>query len=801
MPISATIAAVYNPLKDIWLYIKSRRRHVIDLDRNFEMLSSKYRILLNYKKHIENKFALRKKNDNYRELEGQIDQIKRKYERLESKFKKSGGCEHSPTNENVANGGEGSTSSAQVAPNQHIDQRKIWTKKFWSNARLDKDVLKLIKEIDMVKIGDVKPETLETNYTQVQWKDAPKRDHMPQWRYVKKLLEYLETASTKRIGIHGEPQVGKSTVLKTVGREQQSYVVIWVNFPSKDSGDVIENMQKQILESIYGREEQSFVHNATKIYNELMEVKYLLILDDVYKGINLADLGIHDDHKLGKIVIGATGKGVLNHMKVDEIILIEKLEYDAAEKFFKECLGLESSVDLSSVQPYIKKIIELIGGHIGALVGIAGYMKRLGTDNIDLNAWEAVVHDLQLPNSPQKLELGALEKSYKFPYDGLEDKNLKKCLLYIALFPVGYRARKSYLVECWKAEDFMEDYHTFMEARKIGHNICLQLTQTNLLEWSGYEYLKMPLLFRKVALQIQYPDDEGEHKLLVRNILERCNHPCEQDWDIAKRISLMCGELDSDFLPNCPMCNNTLTLLLQANPKLRDIRNPFFLNMGNLRVLDLQHTGINGLPKSVTKLGHLKCLFLNDCSSLKNLPTEMKKLKQLELLDIRRTSMDCLPCEIWYLESLRCLRISVCNSRESKGIVMHSQQPCFSRKFLKLRFLEELTVHVDPQIPDKRLIVEQIKEVLKEAEHYLKVTWELEEFIASTGSQSNGQDITLPHSSSPITENGITEMQPTTINKLKNVTQLEITEASTSTANSQHTESTKEWVQEKFQHK
>ncbi|PHU08777.1 hypothetical protein BC332_20637 [Capsicum chinense] len=916
------VTSFYIPIKDLWLYLKGRRRHIIDLDDNSRTLNLRHENLLAVEEHIEGKLRFKKKNKKYDVLGRQIQDITRKHEQIESKLNKSDGNSSTQvttnenlanrgeggtsltqvetnenlanrggegsirkknkkgnvliqaitrrykkirsrfkksdgnssiqvatnenvanggedgtsstqvttnenlanrgeggisststqvdtnenvanrreggtsltqveTNENVARGGEGSISSTQVAQNQQIARRKIWNRKFFQNARLDKDAVKLTGEINALKMEDVKLETLVTEEIYVQRENAPTRDFMPLWKHVEKILEYLENASTKRIGIYGEAQVGKSTVLKmlnncfypTLSSIRLTYdAVIWVDYPSKDSEDAKKNMQLQILRSIYGKEEQSSRHNATRINEALENVKYLLIFDDVYEKVDLAGLGIHDDHKLGQVVIGATGKGVLNLMEVHESILIKKLERHDAEEFFKECLGLESGVDLSLVQPYMKKIIELTDGHIGALVGIANFMKGLGTDKTNLSVWSAVVVDLQLPNSPQKLELGALEKAYKLSYDALKDDDMKKCLLYVALFPVGYRAHTSYLVECWKAEDFLQDYNTFKEARASGYTKCCKLTETHLLEWSGEEHLKMPLIFRKVALQIQYPGDVGENKILVRNILERCNHPSEQDWNTAKRISLMCGELDSDFLPNRPMYSNTLTLLLQKNPKLRDIGNQFFINMGNLRVLDLQRTGIIGLPKSISALGHLKCLYLNDCSSLGRLPTEMEKLNELELLDIRRTLMRCLPREIWYLKTLRCLRISVCDSLHSKKIMMVSQPSCFSREFfLKLIFLEELTIDVDPLTPDKRLIVDQIQEVLREAvhQHYLNVTWEPNEFIALTASQSNREEIT-------------------TINNLKHANQLEITEASTSTTNSQHTEGTKEWVQKRF---
>ncbi|KAF3612546.1 hypothetical protein FXO37_36725 [Capsicum annuum] len=758
------VTSFYNPLKDAWLYLKGRRRHIIELDDNSRTLNLRHENLLAMEEHVEGKLRFKKKNKKYYVLGRQIQDITRKHEQIESKLNKSDGSSSTQvtTNENLANRGEGGTSLTQVETNENLANRggegsirkknkkgNVLGRQIQAITRRYKKIRSRFKKSD----GNSSIQVATNENVANEGEDGTSSTQVATNENMANGGEdgtsSTQVTTNENLANRGEGGTSSTQVDTNENVANRKEGVIWVDFPSKDSEDAKKNMQLQILRSIYGKEEQSSRHNATRINEALENAKYLLILDDVYEKVDLAGLGIHDDHKFGQVVIGATGKGVLNLMKVHESILIEKLECHDAEEFFKECLGLESGVDLSLVQPYMKKIIELTGGHIGALVGIANFMKGLGTDKTNVSVWSVVVLNLQLPNSPQKLELGALEKAYNLSYDALKDDDMKKCLLYVALFPVGYRAHTSYLVECWKAEDFLQDYNTFKEARAIGYTICCKLTETHLLEWSGEEHLKMPLLFRKVALQIQYPGDVGENKILVRNILERCNHPSEQDWNTAKRISLMCGELDSDFLPNCPMYSNTLTLLLQKNPKLRDIGNQFFINMGNLRVLDLQRTGIIGLPKSISALGHLKCLYLNDCSSLGRLPTEMEKLNQLELLDIRRTLMRCLPREIWYLKTLRCLRISVCDSLHSKKIMMVSQPSCFSREFfLKLKFLEELTIDVDPLTPDKRLIVDQIQEVLREAvhQHYLNVTWEPNEFIALTASQSNREEVTISFS-------------------------------------------------------
>ena len=81
--------------------------------------------------------------------------------------------------------------------------------------------------------------------------------------------------------------------------------------------------------------------------------------------------------------------------------------------------------------------------------------------------------------------------------------------------------------------------------------------------------------------------------------------------------------------------------------------------MCNLRVLDLHDTSIESLPSSLSALISLKGLYLNSCSNLVELPTQIKELMQLEVLDIRGTKISLVQvrCLIW----LKCLRISLSN--------------------------------------------------------------------------------------------------------------------------------------------
>ena len=242
----------------------------------------------------------------------------------------------------------------------------------------------------------------------------------------------------------------------------------------------------------------------------------------------------------------------------------------------------------------------------------------------------------------------------------------------------------------------------FRDARHQGHVILDDLINLSLLERSGKgKCVKMNRILRKMALKISLQSDGS--KFLAKPCEGLQDFPDSKEWEDANRISLMNNQLCT--LPKSLSCHNLSTLLLQRNNGLRAIPFSFFNSMHVLRVLDLHGTGIISLPSSISKLIHLRGLYLNSCTSFTGLPHTIRELEKLELLDIRGTKLSFLHIErlIW----LKCLRISL--SSFSLGIKSGSISAFVS--------LEEFCVDDDLSVewPDEdlKIVTEEVATLQK----------------------------------------------------------------------------------------
>ncbi|PSS24004.1 Disease resistance protein [Actinidia chinensis var. chinensis] len=553
---------------------------------------------------------------------------------------------------------------------------------------------------------------------------------------VQELLKLLGDTKMKRIGIWGTKGVGKTTLLKKLYVEANKNgrfgVVILVSFHGKDS---VTNIQDELVRELKlnangGRETQV----ADTISRKLENMKYLVLIDEVFSAINLDNVGLYRSHKYGKVVFAYKSKIVCKTMDRDVDVQVKKLPLEEAQALFQSIVG--DVMNRERIKENAERIVKVLGGLPLLIKGVALNLK----DEYFEPVWSSMLWTLQSHPKSAQPHLQEVFNFFELAYDQL-DVDTRRCLLYAALFPRGHEICDNYLVDCWRIEGLIRDVRRgnggpFSMARERGHLILKQLTESLLLERYSrvkrgcrikscgmVNYIKMPEQLRILALKELYPKEEG-CQLLVEDgeqMGEQGEHPAEERWRNSVMISLMCNRLQS--LPKSPKCHKVSTLLIQRNDQLRSIPKSFFACMHKLQFLDLYKTGIESLPETLFSLINLKGLYLNECHGLVVLSSKIAKLQKLEALDIRGTRLRSLPVEIGQLRNLKCLRVlfpynAADNLNTPRFNVLQfwkreRERLIISRNVInKLGQLEELTIVVDHREQSWQGIVKDIaKEV------------------------------------------------------------------------------------------
>ncbi|KAK1575862.1 hypothetical protein Q3G72_008973 [Acer saccharum] len=504
--------------------------------------------------------------------------------------------------------------------------------------------------------------------------------------HVEMLQEYLRDVKLKRICIWGPPGVGKTTIMAklhdAVDESHTFDFIFWVNVNTDTN---VEEIQKVLLERLgldLKAEEHSKYQIADMISEELENKKYVLFLDEVSSEINLEDVGIREHHSDGKVVFACRYRYISS--QADEQINVQRLSDEDAWKLFRETVDLDLN-NYRDIKPVATNIVNECGGMPLMIKLIGKSLKRVEVAAI----WRNTLNQLRSPSMERKQELEEVYKFFKLVCDKLTP-NKRSCLLSWAIFPAGYEPHRDYIIECWRAEECFKHWSKLGEARDEGHAILHEFVDQSLLE-NGRKvaHYKMYEHFQRVALRIAN-QDENSYRILVK---ER-ETIREEEWELANRISLV--RLSLSTLPERPNGDKILTLLLQVSNSV-EFPISFFVDMCNLRLLDLHDTKIKLLPSSISSLIKLTVLFLNNCTELMQLPAEVGDLCSLEVLDIRHTGIHALPAEIGQLTRLKCLRVSFVEHAGNHNQVEARPRDIISSNIIaRLVSLEELSINLNP---------------------------------------------------------------------------------------------------------
>ncbi|XVF11246.1 hypothetical protein REPUB_Repub08aG0010000 [Reevesia pubescens] len=486
----------------------------------------------------------------------------------------------------------------------------------------------------------------------------------------------LEDENVGIIGLHGMGGIGKTTLLNQINNKccedsNRFDVVIWIVV---SQGFKIETVQDNIIERLRitaGAPGEK----AQCIFNFLNNKKFVLLLDDIWKRVDLVKVGIPlpTQQNGSKVVFTTRSIEVCGQMKAHKIP-VKCLPEEKAWELFKENVDAQTLDSSPDIRQLAHEVAKECKGLPLALITIARAMACKDT----VKEW-AYALDALRRNSSISVFPGMGEEVYpllKFSFDSLRNDLDRKCLLYCSLFSEDHEISKDKLIDFWIGEGFLDGHGN----QNQGHEIIGSLIRACLLEKVNDSNIKMHDVIRDMSLWIACKCEEEKWRFFVQARYQLTEAPEVGNWGSKHRMSLMENGIEN--LVEAPNCPHLQTLFLNMN-ELKVINNDFFQFMCGLRVLDLSEN-----------------------YDLEELPVEISKLVSLECLDLSFTRIRQLPLELKALEKLKCLRLEYLN--QSHIIIPRQLISAFSK--LQVLRIVGCYFYLDQEVEDSdEWLVEELK--------------------------------------------------------------------------------------------
>ncbi|XP_071738113.1 probable disease resistance protein At4g27220 [Rutidosis leptorrhynchoides] len=490
---------------------------------------------------------------------------------------------------------------------------------------------------------------------------------------LKEILSAIKDESKQIIGIYGVGGVGKTTLANEVAARVKNLFA-----------DVVFTT---ISQSVNVHKIQKDTEDARK--RVMQGENILIILDDLWKEVNLDELGIPWGirHKNCKILMTSRREDVCDRMKAQTKICVNSLTPEEAWIFFKRVVG--DKVENDNMKPVAEEIVKECGGLPLMINAIGNTLK-----NRNINSWKAALTQLQ-KNVHADID-PSIRKEFtrlKLSYDYLESEEAQWCFLQCSMFPEDSDIWLEDLVNYRVGLEKFKEFECMEEARSKVQNAVNILKSSSLLLDSdqGKHYAKMHDVVRDVALLIA----SGSHKpfsgdtndfpvmggkglaisqsytgiscLIATEI--KTNYLVKArkgltEWlprnNISQSytgISLMHNKIRNipDYHINFPQLE---AAYLQHNC-LQSISDEFTEGIKKVRVLDLAFNEILLLPKSLMGLSQLRMLNLSGNKSVCEISI-LGELKGLEILILNGTGIKEVPECIGQLVNLRKLEVRDC---------------------------------------------------------------------------------------------------------------------------------------------
>ncbi|XP_038987537.1 putative disease resistance protein RGA3 [Phoenix dactylifera] len=450
------------------------------------------------------------------------------------------------------------------------------------------------------------------------------------------------------LGIVGMGGIGKTTLASNIYNDEiikENFLIrVWVCV-SKNFSET--KLLQEIIRSAGGNYGQAETKaELIPILSSVLSRRFIVVLDDIWEAKVWEDLlryPLENATASGRIVITTRDINVAKNMRA-RVHHVDQMGSDEGwELFCKKVFRDDEKKEIINLKEIGMEIVDKCGGLPLAIKTIVGVLRSKERSNI---AWNNVLRSDAWSMSRLQTELpGALFLSYEdLPPD------LKQCFLSCSLYPEDHWMHRDDLVRYWLAEGFVksqgdilledlaEDYYKELICRNLLHP---DPTNTN------QSWCTMHDLLRSLA-QFLIGDESafvGDGKTCTTNPLTKLRRLSISN--VGERVEI----------PNAVKKQNCLrTLIVWSSPKTKIIEHEFE-RLRQLRVLNLNDTGLESLPDSIGDLLHLRHLDL-DRTNVKILPDSIRRLQNLQTLSLSGCkSLHMLPKAITSLCTLRCLRL------------------------------------------------------------------------------------------------------------------------------------------------
>ncbi|XP_028111560.1 disease resistance protein SUMM2-like [Camellia sinensis] len=461
------------------------------------------------------------------------------------------------------------------------------------------------------------------------------------------IIRSLKDPSIKMIGIYGPGGVGKTTMVEEVRQlAKRNGLFHSVAMTTVSKAVEKEKVQGELASQLglkldeYGR--------AGQLLNRLRNgQKTLVILDDVWEPLDLADIGIPttdggNNEPLNlpdigipfttgsdmgcKVVITTRKQRVCKMMQKSSELKnfpIHVLTKTEAWSLFTKVA--EISVDFE-IPSEAEEVCDKCGGLPVAIRAVAAALKGKGK-----HAWKDALRQLKNYKIKEIADIDPnLFVSLKWSYDRLEPKDARSCFLLCSLFKEDAEISIDELVRYSIGMRLLDqNLNIFDEVRdRVLAMVDVLKTSCLVLDGRDESVVKMHDIIRDVAISIA----EDEKRYLVKHGIEKW--PEKGRYEHYSAISLRFTAKIHEF-PNELECRGLHTLVLQcSNDSPTDFPNNFFNGMeNNLEVLDLSQMPIKSLPSSLPTLVKLRMLCLNGGRLMTNIAL-FGSLRNLEILKL-----------------------------------------------------------------------------------------------------------------------------------------------------------------------